>query len=153
MKLIIAVGSVPTLNCIFLAVRQIRLSAPFTQPSVDKNSTRPLIAAAAILSVFVAGCLLPGAPLVNAQADEHDELEVRIARIEGILEQMNERLVELNHLGDKIDVLRSEFSVKFDAINSEIHSGNRNLLIAIVSVILLSPISNALSKKYILKEN
>ncbi len=118
----------------------------------DQRQIRPLFAAATILSVFLAACLFMGTPLVNAQTEESTTLEERIARIEGTLEQMNERLLELNHLGDRLDSIHSEINVLNINIGERIdrlHSENITLLIAMLSTIILSPVSQALAKRYI----
>ena len=61
--------------------------------------------ALAILLISFIGCCFTGGMLVNAQAEEDHSIEERLAYIEGTLNQMNERLLEINHLGDRIDSL------------------------------------------------
>lgn len=98
---------------------------------------RPLYAVMAILLICIASGMFTGAPLVNAQTEDLTLIE-RIARMEGILEQINERLVDLNHLSERID-----------ALHSEINNGNRNMMIAIFSAIILTPFAQSLSKRLI----
>jgi len=59
----------------------------------------------AILFISFIGCWFIGAPLVNVQAEENTSIDEELGYIKGTLDQMNERLLELNHLGDRIDSL------------------------------------------------
>lgn len=113
------------------------------KPYMVGNRKSSLVRAArvALLSICLAGYLFTGAPLVNAESGESTQLDERVARIEGILEQMNERLLELNHLSDRIDWL-----------HSDINTWNRNLTIAIFSAIILMPVAQSLSKRFIDRE-
>jgi len=76
--------------------------------------------------------MFTGAPLVNAQEEESISSEERIARIEGILEQMNERLLDLNHLSDRIDDVGDSLSVRIDNLYITILGGTVALVIAIL---------------------
>ncbi len=53
---------------------------------------------------------------VEVFAQEDSDLGERIARIEGVLDQMNERLKELNHLGDRIDSLQNSINLRIDQL-------------------------------------
>ena len=94
--------------------------------------------ALAILLISFIGCWFTGVVLVNAESEESITLNERVARIEGTLAQMNERLLELNHLGDRID-----------ALHTNINNANRTLTIVIFSAIILTPFAQSLAKRYI----
>lgn len=49
-------------------------------------------------------------PVTNAQT-EYATLGERMARIEGILEQMNERMMGLNHLSDRMNTLQNTLNL------------------------------------------
>jgi len=68
-----------------------------------------------VTRAFLISCLLILAmsasfQVVSAQS-EYGTLGERMARIEGILEQMNERMVGLNHLSDRMDTLQNTVNV------------------------------------------
>ncbi|GAG77836.1 unnamed protein product [marine sediment metagenome] len=89
----------------------------------------------ALLSICLIGYLFTGVPLVNAQTEESPSTDERLAYIEGTLEQMNERLLDLNHLSDRIDGLGESLSVRIDNLYTTIIGST----IVIVCAILAQP--------------
>jgi len=94
--------------------------------------------------------------LVNAQAEEGNSIDEDLGYIKGTLDQMKERLVELNHLGSRIDGLSTEINDlntdlgnRIDDLHSDINTWNTNLLYAIVAGFVLTPVSSSLSRRFI----
>ncbi|GAG59052.1 unnamed protein product [marine sediment metagenome] len=86
-----------------------------------------------ILSICLVGYLFTGVPLVNAQTEESPSPDERLAYIEGTLEQMNERLLGLNHLSDRIDGLGDSLSVRIDNLYITIIGSTIVLVCAILA--------------------
>ena len=76
--------------------------------------------ALAILLISFIGCCFTGGVLVNAQAEEATTIEERLAYIEGTLEQMSDRLLELNHLSDRIDGIEDTLLARIDGIDDSL---------------------------------
>jgi len=74
--------------------------------------------------------------LVNAQAEEDSSIDEEIGYIKGTLEQMNERLLELNHLSERIDEIGSSLSEKIDGINNSLSARIDNVLFALIGGIV-----------------
>jgi len=73
-----------------------------------------------LLSIFLVGLLFTGAPLIYAQEKETSSIEERLAYIEGTLEQMSDRLLELNHLSDRIDGIEDTLLARIDGIDDSL---------------------------------
>ena len=95
----------------------------------NKLSVRTIFAAAVILSIFVAGSLLTGAPLANAQTEEENFLEYRLENIENLLAEIKKEIdnihttyVTIEKLEDELEILSLKVSSDIAAVSSDIEA-------------------------------